>query len=338
MTDKGPGSGAEWIDGDVLNSDDLLDSMSEMNWLPIANQGRPNSGVVAFTRTTWSGVDTAGDIYTSTNSGSTWTSKNTTPNAPGYIRLAKNDRTDAFFCENSATSETAITTDSGATWTSKTSATFGTAVYDMSFPTSSLIVIAGDDGGGGNHIVYSNDSGATWNDPTTPPGAAIYAVDFFDASTGYAVDSSGNIYKTTDGGDNWTDTTDNLSGASAGDSILVLTANTFIAVSNSTNYSVATYDNSTNTVTDKVDFGAEQDIVLGIGQIDNGDVVVGLTDSATNAVVTLLKSSDSGVTWSLIQEQSYSLSAVNDNKTRLSCYSEGFIFNSTLLRRIGLRD
>jgi photosystem II stability/assembly factor-like uncharacterized protein len=88
------------------------------------------------------------------------------------------------------------TTDGGSTWSSQETDLYqGNAVY---CPNASTALIAGSWG-----IVRTTDGGGTW---TTPAGAgsnALYALEFVDASTGYAAGLSNTILKTTDGGETW---------------------------------------------------------------------------------------------------------------------------------------
>lgn len=232
----------DWVDGDVLDAADLIDTFARIQWSGMLDVDTSNGGtsyddvigVVGYAADTLSIVNAA-NILTSTNGGTSWTSKNTDLDASTILtRGCKATRTSAFFLETGTTCESAHTSDSGATVTTKTSASFGTSVADMSYPTTGLIVVGGDDGGGGNHIIYSTDSGGTWTDASTQPSAAIILVDMFDGTNGVAVDTSGNIWKTTDSADTWTDTTLNV-GTSSNQQIVMLSTTTFFFIGFPTN-------------------------------------------------------------------------------------------------------
>lgn len=53
-------------------------------------------------------------------------------------------------------------------------------------------------------ILETTDSGSQWTEQTTPTKKALYAVDFVDINTGFAVGIGGTILKTIDGGIKWT--------------------------------------------------------------------------------------------------------------------------------------
>jgi hypothetical protein len=250
-------------------------------------------GVVRHSDTVWSIVDADGDIWLY-NDG-TLTEKNTDMDTdPCFITLCKADSTHAFAMETGGSAETAFTDDSGSTWTSKT-ATGLSSTYDVSFPTTGLIVISGTDGSN-KPIQYSTDDGATWNDCTTNITASIVAVEMFDGSTGYGVDTSGNIWKTTDGGDNWTDTGDNFS-ISIGDStVRLITLSATEVLKFASNNRVEHYDNSTNTVTIVYysAVGVPSDAMI----LSDGSVVT-VMHSAASYHHHLIRSTDNGTTWTL---------------------------------------
>jgi hypothetical protein len=182
------GTSDDWADGDVLFAADLLDSLEEAGyWLGVTGVLTMNS-VCRHSATTYSYAESGGDLFQSTDTLVTSTSKNTTPTSAGLIRAAASDSTVAFFIETDVTTgQTAYTADSGATWTSKTSAVFATKIYDMHIFSTAMIVVAGHDTTNG--IVYSTDQGGTWNNPTTPPSNVVYAVCMVSATVGYAIDN-----------------------------------------------------------------------------------------------------------------------------------------------------
>ena len=155
-----------------------------------------------------------------------------------------------------------------------------------------MIVVGGNDGGGGNHIVFSTDDGGTWTDASTQPSAAIYCVDMFDANTGYAVDSSGNIWKTTNAAVDWTDTTHNITEtATVGMSIRALSATTAIISAGS---GIEYYDNGAGTSTRRMK--TDQNTTLGIAVVGSSYFVATGANDASEAV-TLWRSDNSGTNW-----------------------------------------
>jgi hypothetical protein len=116
---------------------------------------------------------------------------------------------------------------------------------------------------------------------------------------GYAVTDAGDIFKTTDGGDNWTDTTDNVTGTvKQNATILCISATKFIYAGNS-NGIIQVYDNSTNTVTSV--FQEERMVGCnGIVETTDGDIYVSLAQDGTTPVgqIIICRSDDSGATWS----------------------------------------
>jgi photosystem II stability/assembly factor-like uncharacterized protein len=84
-----------------------------------------------------------------------------------------------------------------------TTAQGNTAMLDMHF-------ISDDEGwivqGGTSYIYHTDDGGVTWETLSTPADATngINAIHMLSATEGYIAAQNGKIYRTTDGGDNWT--------------------------------------------------------------------------------------------------------------------------------------
>lgn len=298
MTDKGPDAGTPWADGDILYADDLLDSMTKLRWFPLINTGtnfNNSTSAIGHNATTYSVCTGGTTIYQTSDSGATWTSRSAVLDADGSLIECRATPTLGFGYEiGSINTETVYTSDSGATWGTKTTANFATAVYDASFPASGLIVLGGDDAGGNKHIIFSTDQGGTWTDATTAPAAKVYGVDMFDTSTGYAVDSSGNIWKTTNGGVTWVDTTDNVSGSGAYSYVAIycLTADICVIISNGRFYH---YTNSTNTVT--VTAYSKANDCGRFTETASGNLYNHLTNATFGW--TLVMSDDDGLTWKM---------------------------------------
>ena len=111
--------------------------------------------------------------------------------------------------------------------------------------TSSLIVVGGASSAD-VPIWYSTDDGSTFTQASTGPADSsnIESISMYDSTYGFAIDNDGNIWKTTDGGVNWNDTTYNLT-ASAPDycSIYAISSSSFYSISSysSGSYSIVGY-------------------------------------------------------------------------------------------------
>ena len=289
------------VDGDIAYADDMIDTLNNLRWLQWRgnNIGTSNVfvGVIGHSSTKISAINASGGIYNSTDEGVTWaTIGGYTMTERAIIRACKADKTKAIAVEGAATAETAYSSDSGAIWANGGNAVFATDINDVAFSTAALIVVGGDDDAGAKHIVFSTDNGTTWTDATTAPSTKIYAVDMFDANTGYAVDSAGNIWKTTDAAVTWTDTTHNVSGTTNEHiSIYAVSATLcIIAVSSF----IELYDNTAGTVVIKVDVGpTNYNATLGIVKNDTGYYYVALSSTDIAYHPQLFRSTDSGTSW-----------------------------------------
>lgn len=292
MTSKWP---TGWTDGDVLYSADLYDTLRNQRTFDLipaqltTDQGVSN--IIAHSSTVWSAFQGGayGDIYVTTDSGSTWTVKNSNLDTSAFFTLCRADTTHAVAIEYTTSGEVAFTDDSGTTWTSKTSTAFGTQIYDVSFSTAGLIVVGGNDAGGTDHIVFSTDDAANWTNATTSPSAAVYAVDMYDATTGYAIDLNGNIWKTINAAVDWTDTGHNiLKSIDTRVTIYALSATVCLIYYGS---NIERYDNAAGTVT-FVSLSVNASSNSGFIKVGDNYYIVG---GATTWH--LFKSEDSGLTW-----------------------------------------
>jgi hypothetical protein len=138
-----------------------------------------------------------------TNAGTTWSAS-----TPTYPRLATFPGTNVGLAFGDSQGIIRYTTDAGTTWTNATtSPTDLVNVYSASFGSSTLAVCCGDIGAGSHYIYRTTDGGINWVTATTHPAGPTQSVTMFDATTGYAITSSGAIWKTVNGGVNWTNTT-----------------------------------------------------------------------------------------------------------------------------------
>lgn len=324
MTNKGPGSGSEWVDGDILNADDLLDTMSANDWKqfvsPLDNTNKIR-GIISHSTTTFSVILDSGAIHQSTDTLLTFTSKNTDLDTNSFIKVCKADRTHGVVVENQSSGEVAFTSDFGTTWTTKTSTAFGTKVYDVSFPTGALIVVGGDDAGGTDHVVYSTNDGGTWTNASVSPDTRVYALDMFDGTTGYAVDSADKIWKTTDSGDNWVDTTHTTGNTAETDMSIYAISSTVVIIQ------IAGllwyYDNGTGNSTLKAS-PSDVNKSMGTTQTENGNIYTGAC-STTGDHIFIWKSTNSGVDWGLRTFSSEDFDDVDASKNWIHAYDGGLI-------------
>jgi len=294
------GTSDDWEDGDVLNAADLLDTFDAIRYHDFvgvaALTANSVTSVVAHSSTNYTVLMDNGTILNSTNSGASWTSKSTVLDTNSLMIGGRTDKTILFGIELGTTNETVFSTNSGATVSAATSAAFGTNMTDASMPAEGLIVVVGDDSGGSDHVVFSTDQFSTVTNATTQPSAPVVAVGMFDTSTGYLVDTSGNIWKTTNGAVDWTDTTDNVTTTSPNDQTKVYAISaTLVIIANGGLIDI--YNNSTNTVTVRA-HAVGADSCQGIIETANGNIYVAMDSSGNANETTLLRTTDNGTSWS----------------------------------------
>jgi hypothetical protein len=161
----------------------------------------------------------SGDIWTSTDSGATWTDQTTSGPAHGQAwRSVASDASGTKLV--AATMATGVgshldrsgdvwtSTDAGSTWTNRTAAQDGTYQWwegVASDATGTNLVTIGPSG-----VWASTDGGATWTDRTPPDAASLMQGWHSIASdaTGTQLVASpliGDVWTSTDGGVTWTD-------------------------------------------------------------------------------------------------------------------------------------
>ncbi|MBL7924577.1 MAG: T9SS type A sorting domain-containing protein [Bacteroidia bacterium] len=138
-----------------------------------------------------------GQLYKTTNGGSTWTS---------VLNNAAGDILDLYMKPSgvgvlSGTSGLLMrTTDFGATWTP---VTIGTSMdlHDVSMPTNNHVYVAGD-----TELYQSTDGGQSFSpigNPGSGAGAGLLSIDFGNSTNGVAGCTGGNIFYTTNAGSSW---------------------------------------------------------------------------------------------------------------------------------------
>jgi photosystem II stability/assembly factor-like uncharacterized protein len=151
-------------------------------------------------------VGDGGNIFKSTNTGSSWIDKGSAITQQQLRKIVFTDDNIGYTgeCPSSGNSNLLKTTDGGQTWT--VLYTIPNPIYSISMPTSTTWYI----GCSNNTIYKTTDAGVTFsplsNFPSGFTALTYYAMAFADASVGYVGGgSSAKVMKTTDGGSSWTD-------------------------------------------------------------------------------------------------------------------------------------
>ena len=119
------------------------------------------------------------------------------------------------------------TIDNGATWNNVES------LGQMAFMVDFMNENTGMFGGDLSKIMVTQDAGSTWSTNTLGNGQdAINCGGFFDADTVYACGSSGDVFKSTDGGENWDTDTSFASGVFQPRGFVVTGMNVLFACAN----------------------------------------------------------------------------------------------------------
>jgi len=95
------------------------------------------------------------------------------------------------------------TTDAGENWNSTNMST-GAFVFSVTSTNANNIYAAGClNGGAAGAVFKSNNAGGSWTNSTFSTTYGMYDVEFADEQIGYTCGWLGKIYKTTNGGNNW---------------------------------------------------------------------------------------------------------------------------------------
>jgi hypothetical protein len=144
-------------------------------------------------------VVNGGGIWTSTNSGNTWSSQNNAPTEAWYSVASSGDGTKLFAVANPTNSYSAAiyaSTDSGVTWTITTAPPeYWESVASSSDGTRPYAAVAG----GG---IFTNSLG-TWYESSAPSESWKSVASSSDGTNLVAVVNAGGIWTSTDAGDSW---------------------------------------------------------------------------------------------------------------------------------------
>ncbi|MCZ7601868.1 MAG: YCF48-related protein [Melioribacteraceae bacterium] len=137
-----------------------------------------------------------GFLLVSTSTNAQWERSLLYPNSAGAHSVKFIDQYNGFVA--GATGSVFRTTDKGKTWINCSIPT-ATNFYSVSAVSQLNFWV----GGRGGAIYGTNDGGLTWNDYSVSINGDINSIFFIDASFGFAVSNYGDLLKTTDGGANW---------------------------------------------------------------------------------------------------------------------------------------
>ena len=156
-----------------------------------------------------------GHLYTSTDSGATWTDRSTSVSGIGWHRRWTSiamSRDGQWLAAVVWHGKLHTSTDSGATWTNRSrtgSAIAGNKKWQsiaMSSDGTKLAALVYGGSHGVSHIYTSKDSGTTWTELTTAGSGRWYSIAISGNGQKLAVgEEEGKLYTSTDSGATWTD-------------------------------------------------------------------------------------------------------------------------------------
>jgi photosystem II stability/assembly factor-like uncharacterized protein len=147
-------------------------------------------------------ASSAGTIIKTTNGGSSWTN---VPTGITSLLFAIDFLNENYGIAVGGDGALIITTNSGSTWVNK-SLGFGNTLTSIKVVSDNFAVAAGFNFNvfpSVPVVIVSTDGGETWVDRSNGITQLITKVFFADSSQGTAIGISGEIYRTTDGGLNW---------------------------------------------------------------------------------------------------------------------------------------
>lgn len=121
------------------------------------------------------------------------------------------------------------TTNRGSTWEQNSNGT-SPDFHSVSFPSASIAWSCG----AGGWLAFSADSGKTWTQVTSPGGnARLDKISFSNQNSGLLIDSAGNLYRTSDGGANWSNPVFSSGSTFRARSVIFVNDNRVVAVGDS---------------------------------------------------------------------------------------------------------
>lgn len=285
----------DFTDGNVLTAAQLNNNFQSVNWMGIVITDDNNlTSFIAHSATNYSIIVAATGMWN--NSTGAWVME--VGANDGFLLKCKTDPTYAFSINYpGGSTSTFVTIDAGVNWGAATDSPLDASTDDISFPTTDLIVVAGDDAGG-DYIWWSADQGTNWTAALTTLDAKAHAMDMFDKTDGYAITNANKIFKASNDAKNWTDTGDTVV-VSADGGIHCLTADLLLIGNTTSGLVISTYVNSTNTVTALQTFDG-YDQFMGFAEDSNGVVYLAAYRSANSPGIIVIRSRDSFVTFEII--------------------------------------
>ena len=152
------------------------------------------------------GLNSVGEVVTSTDGGATWSSQALPSGAPSLSSITCPTTTECFAAGSGASAGAVIaTTNGGATWSSQALPSGVTGLVSITCPTATECFAAGKTATGGTVITTTN-GGATWSSVPLPSSYVAYSIGCSTASTCIALmyaSSGATAFVTTDAGGTW---------------------------------------------------------------------------------------------------------------------------------------
>ncbi len=226
-----------------------------------------------------------GYIYTSADSGTTWTEQ-TASGSRGWTSIASSsDGTKLAAVVDG--SYIYSSTDSGVTWIAQPSTGLSSVKSIASSSDGTRLVIAASYYGG--YILTSTDSGATWSTTLSIPSGSVSVTSSSDGTKLAALEYNGYIHTSTNSGATWM--TQYAAGARYWRSISSSADGTaLVAVAISNNNAIYTSSDSGATWTERTVAGSDSWLQVASSNDGTKLAAVGYSD-------TIYTSSDSGATW-----------------------------------------
>ncbi len=197
-----------YIVGDKTTFMRLTDSgrawVVHINATPVKNKASYPFTALSFIDSLRGMVVGTGQALKTTDAGETWTAMTIPGASSQYGGVLMVDSSIAFIVANS--SSIFKTTDGGSTWKEYTFELGAGKFTGIKKVTNKFLVITADPGvnsGSGGSLVLSTDSGAVWFKAKTNFGNGVNAVAFENEDTAIAVESGGQIIRTSDQGSSW---------------------------------------------------------------------------------------------------------------------------------------